>query len=550
MLKVLIVDDEEINRILLREIVKDVGLVECYAAKDGESALQLAKQISPDIVLLDVMLPGMSGLEVAARLKADSRDYYLPILFITSLDDRESLVKCFECGGDDFISKPFDKLILNAKLTSHTRARTMSLELSEKHAALAYYQEEVERSHRIVEHIFDHAIVQNDQAVQYFDYFIQPESQFNGDLFLCETSPSGGAYLFIGDFTGHGLASAIGAIPVTQAFVTMSNKGLAVEEMARSINNILYSLLPADLFCVACIAHIQPTGESLTVWSGGLPRIALKSADNSICKTFDSQHMPLGILDKDEFESYCDLITMNPGDTLLFYTDGLMESQNKALGMLGEVGVEQWFVEQSVISSKALFDKAIDYRGGASAEDDITIVQYRCQPFHFSNESEIHLTPLPFTLSFDLTPEHFGQNQLIDQLVQVLNNLPGLVSIRSELFTVLTELVNNAIEHGILKLSSTMKEDPEGFIQYYELRQQRLLTLQTGVISIAFSYDSTREDLTISVKDSGAGYQAQQPKTQDDHSYGRGLNLVSELCNSVEVTENGTRTMVLMNTKK
>ena len=133
-------------------------------------------------------------------------------MFITSLDDEQSLVKCLESGGDDFISKPFEKIILHAKVKAHERTRQLSLEIQDKNRSLTYFQLEVERNHRIVEHIFDNAIGQNSLAVDYFDFYTQPEAQFNGDLFLCEQSPSGGVYVFIGDFTGHGLASAIGAI--------------------------------------------------------------------------------------------------------------------------------------------------------------------------------------------------------------------------------------------------------------------------------------------------------------------------------------------------
>ncbi|HCA75227.1 MAG TPA: hypothetical protein DGF36_08580 [Alteromonas sp.] len=105
------------------------------------------------------------------------------MLFITSLDDEQSLVKCLESGGDDFISKPFEKIILHAKVKAHERTRRLSLEIQDKNQSLTYFQLEVERNHHIVEHIFDNAIGRNPITTDYFDFYTQPEAQFNVDLF-------------------------------------------------------------------------------------------------------------------------------------------------------------------------------------------------------------------------------------------------------------------------------------------------------------------------------------------------------------------------------
>ena len=459
MVKILIVDDEEINRIMLREILSESGYRDFIEAGNGREAVEVARQHRQDIVLLDVIMPGMSGIEAAPQIKASSPDCYLPILFITSLDDEQSLVKCLESGGDDFISKPFEKIILHAKVKAHERTRRLSLEIQDKNQSLTYFQLEVERNHHIVEHIFDNAIGRNPITTDYFDFYTQPEAQFNGDLFLCEQSPSGGVYLFIGDFTGHGLASAIGAIPVAQLFTAMTLKGLAVGEMASRLNRLLVNLLPADMFCVASILEIHANGKNFTLWSGGLPRLAVKTPEQEIRLLIDPQHMPLGILEEHEFDNQTQYFETEWGDTLLLYTDGLMESHHKELGMLGEEGVEEWFTRSSQVNAQLLVDKAELYRAGAAAEDDITIVLLKSRPFQFKFP-ELLAEPIPFNLSFHLTAQHIKDAQVIDQVVAIVNSIPGLAAIRSELFTVITELTNNAIEHGILGLSSDLKAEP------------------------------------------------------------------------------------------
>lgn len=112
-MKILVVDDQELNRNLLRFMLEQEQH-QVALAVDGEEALTVFDEFAPDLVLLDVVMPKMDGFEVAPLLKAKSAEVYLPIIFITALDDKSSLEKCLQVGGDDFLNKPFDKVILSA----------------------------------------------------------------------------------------------------------------------------------------------------------------------------------------------------------------------------------------------------------------------------------------------------------------------------------------------------------------------------------------------------------------------------------------------------
>ena len=115
-MRILVVDDDTLNRFLLVHMLEQQGYVDTFEGEDGVVALELAKRIKPALVLLDVVMPEMDGYEVATRLKKSAGDIYLPIIFITALEDEESLARCLEVGGDDFVAKPFDKVILAAKI--------------------------------------------------------------------------------------------------------------------------------------------------------------------------------------------------------------------------------------------------------------------------------------------------------------------------------------------------------------------------------------------------------------------------------------------------
>lgn len=115
---ILIVDDNELGRESLGDLLA-MEPVEIAFAADGEEGLRLAETLQPDLILLDVMMPGMDGYEVCQRLRADEKLREVPILLLTALDDRASRVRGIEAGADDFITKPYDRLELR------TRVRTI-----------------------------------------------------------------------------------------------------------------------------------------------------------------------------------------------------------------------------------------------------------------------------------------------------------------------------------------------------------------------------------------------------------------------------------------
>ncbi len=117
---VLIVDDENAGRETLQSILEGEGY-QLQMAENGPQALEKAKRFLPDVILLDVMMPGMTGLEVCQCIRNDPEIAEIPIIMLTALDDRDSLLVALKAGADDFISKPFDRYELRARLLGITR---------------------------------------------------------------------------------------------------------------------------------------------------------------------------------------------------------------------------------------------------------------------------------------------------------------------------------------------------------------------------------------------------------------------------------------------
>ncbi len=132
---VLIVDDVPDNLSLLHDALDESGYT-VLVATNGESALQRAAQALPDIVLLDAVMPGMDGFEVARRLKADPDTAHIPIIFMTGLTETEHVVAAFQAGGVDYVTKPIRAQEVLARMTVHMRSARQVVQANQAHNAL------------------------------------------------------------------------------------------------------------------------------------------------------------------------------------------------------------------------------------------------------------------------------------------------------------------------------------------------------------------------------------------------------------------------------
>lgn len=127
--KILVIDDEERNRTLLEVLVQADGYA-TIAAADGVAGLALAIAEQPDVILLDLMMPGMDGFEVVHRLKSNPITRSLPILIVTALDDVASHRRILASGADEFINKPVDRWELSLRISKLLRLRREQIDLA------------------------------------------------------------------------------------------------------------------------------------------------------------------------------------------------------------------------------------------------------------------------------------------------------------------------------------------------------------------------------------------------------------------------------------
>ena len=146
---ILIVDDNAANRDTLEALLTSLGH-ELRFAQSGEEALKKAIALPPDLILLDVNMPGMDGFEVCEKLRADSKLSSVPIVITTSLDDKKSKMRGIEVGADDFITKPIDGMEIRARVK-------MILRLNRYRKSLQQ-QDEIKRAHKELQEAYEETL--------------------------------------------------------------------------------------------------------------------------------------------------------------------------------------------------------------------------------------------------------------------------------------------------------------------------------------------------------------------------------------------------------
>jgi len=544
-LKILIVDDQEICRIVLKVALKDIGN-ECIEAENGEQAIALFKEHSPDLVLLDVVMPVMDGFATAPVIKELAGNNHTPIIFLTSNNAKDALKECLACGGDDFLQKPVDTSILVSKIKAHMRTKSLMNELQDKSKELEVLHETLRQEHETGQHVLSHSLSRNLSDCKNVRSYIASQSTFNGDICLFARKPFGGLYIFLGDLTGHGLAAAIGTIPLSQVFFTMTRKGKPAASIVREMNRSLRNFVPRSMFCAAGFIELDASGERARVWLGGLPACYHVNAYEGKCNEVLSKHLPLGILENEAFNASMDDIDFHQGDSLLLMTDGIPESTNSTDEMFGMDRVAQCVSREQTDVFEEMLSQYHSFVEDAPQHDDVSLLEVMAYKPEADDILMNDVSMFPWKTSLMFNEEFLRKDlNIASEVFYLLPDRPEFAVHQETIATVVTELFCNALDHGILQLCSSLKQDAEGFENYYLMRAERLAALSEASIEIKLEYglDEPRV-LDIEIIDSGAGFDisGMTERPFDDHPpsfHGRGLTLVESLCRKVRFNDKG-----------
>jgi sigma-B regulation protein RsbU (phosphoserine phosphatase) len=370
--RVLLVDDAKANLDILVEGLKPDHKLSL--ALNGEMALQIAARTPPDLVLLDIMMPGLDGYEVCRRMSQMPETAEVPIMFLSSLEEVQNKTRGFEAGANDYLTKPFEMLEVKARVRSLLKAKAYSDAVKEQLAADLRVAREIQMG--ILPH--DFTAVEKAYRVS-FGAILEPAREVGGDLYgVCAAGPER-LMIFLGDVSGKG-------IPASMFMVrTVSLAGLLAREIAepKRILERLNDELSADnashMFVTFLCAVFEPATHRLTLASGGHCYPLLLPADGPpswITKTIGTA---LGFDSGLEFQAT--ELTLSDGDAVVFYTDGVSEAFNPERELYGS---ERLLADATGLAgqsanaiSAGLLAKVRAFAGTAPQSDDIAILTFK-----------------------------------------------------------------------------------------------------------------------------------------------------------------------------
>lgn len=546
-MKALIVEDEVSLQCFLEHVLKD-EFDEIHIADNGKVALDMLASMEelPNLVIMDVLMPEMDGFEAAKHIRQRYKHEYLPIIFLTGVKDEQAFNRCMTLG-DDFLTKPVSRTTIVAKVRAQNRNIRLYNEVAVQRDQLKHFQAHTMYEHTMAETIFSNVMQECYQGADGVEFYTSSFTNFNGDVVLVAPRPQGGIYAMLADATGHGLPAAISTIPATKAFFAMAKNGFALGDIVNEINANLKRFLPPGMLVAANLFEISANGVDINWWGGGMPDGYLLDKNGDVKQRLSSAHMALGAMDNDEFEANLISLHLEEGDKLFFFTDGVIEARDSEGRELSEEGLEAIFTEPLPSIIKATKQRIETFTSGGGVGDDMSMleltapIQSRIEfepgdPDYYEKRSPAQLTV------------YFGANELkkSNLIGEVRRMLKGTLGSNIDLdlmCTVLSELINNALEHGLLGLESALKTDDDGFLDYYIERQARLDALnEFAYLEVGVSFNPAKRELAFYISHNGDGFYYEKAESSLDESVtrcGRGIALVSELCDTFEYLDEG-----------
>jgi sigma-B regulation protein RsbU (phosphoserine phosphatase) len=324
--RVLLVDDAKANLdILVEGLKRDYKL---SLALNGEMALQIAARTPPDLVLLDIVMPGIDGYEVCHRLRQMPETAEVPIMFLSSLEEVQNKTRGFEAGANDYLTKPFEMLEVKARVRSLLKAKAYADAVKEKIA----YDLRIAREIQMGILPADVAAVTEGTGLE-AHAILEPAQAVGGDLYEVLRTPEGNLVIVMGDVSGKGIPAAL-FMAVTMTLVrAMAPDSRRPEDILRRVSDALVSHNPRSMFVTLfCATYDVPTGQ-LTYASAGHPAAVLVREGQASFLPMKSD-LAAGITTGLSAPSQS--VNLQEGDLVVFYTDGVTEAFNAVGTLYGE----------------------------------------------------------------------------------------------------------------------------------------------------------------------------------------------------------------------
>jgi sigma-B regulation protein RsbU (phosphoserine phosphatase) len=380
----LIVDDNEDNRYTLTRRLQREGYQNLTSAADGQQALDLLQSRPFDLVLLDVMMPGLNGYQVLERMRADSALRHIPVIMISAVDEIDSVIRCIELGAEDYLSKPFNPTLLRARVGASLEKKRLRDEIVE---VLNQIEGELQAARQIQLSMVptEFLVPTPDRPVEVYAT-LEPARRIGGDLYDFFWGEDGRMYFVVADVSDKGAPAALfmartktmirlvatlyrlpdGAPMEPHRIIEKVNEGLSLENQQ-------------GMFVTVFLGILDPATATLSFCNAGHNLPYLLSAADGVSVVDGARGKPLGI--RPTFTYRTESFKLAPGDGLFVYTDGITEALNTANELFSDERLEEVLRSLATPSASEMvagvMERVRAFAAGAVQADDIAAMGLR-----------------------------------------------------------------------------------------------------------------------------------------------------------------------------
>jgi phosphoserine phosphatase RsbU/P len=373
--RILIVDDVKTNIDVLVNALRDE--YKLSVALDGEAALRSVEKNAPDLVLLDIMMPGLDGYEVCRRLRAAEPTRELPVMFLSALEDVQNKARGFEVGGNDYLTKPFEVLEVKARVRSLLKAKAYADAVREAMARDLRIAREIQMGILPADPVAATKATGLDVHA-----IVEPAREVGGDLYEVLRASDDRVVVALGDVSGKGIPAALFMAVTVTVLRAVARQIEEPDEILRRLNDELVEQNPRGMFVtLQCLVFDLKKGR-VSAAGAGHHQLAILSAGRPPRLAFPSSGRPAGLMPFNPIER--ESLPLEPGDTFVLFSDGVSEAMNPQDEFYGEERLLAALAAASGATSAEIVARVLAdvraFAAGAKQSDDITVLAAQYAP--------------------------------------------------------------------------------------------------------------------------------------------------------------------------
>lgn len=369
----LIVDDDPANREMLRRRLEKAGYT-VTLAENGLEGIKLLRKSSFDLVLLDLIMPGLDGYQVLGKLKVDPVLRHVPVIMLSALDQENGIARCIEMGAEDYVAKPFNPTFLRARIGACLEKKRLRDQEQRTFKALQESQAKIAANLSEAAQYVQSLLPRKLTGAVTTDYVFEPCSQLGGDIFGYNQIDEDHLAIYLLDVSGHGVGAALLSVSVMNVIRARRLGGVDFASPARvleALNESFPMENQNNLFFTIWYGVFSRRNERLRFASGGHPPSLLVRKNGIIQLRTNSP--AIGCLS--EYRATESEVEIRPGDELLVLSDGAYELKLPDGTASNFQDFEKIVRQSEKITPASLRDSVRKLQGREDFEDDFSLLQ-------------------------------------------------------------------------------------------------------------------------------------------------------------------------------